>query len=850
MQSKKLIIIFLGLALILSSIIPLTLSTSFNATPSSEPEYGSWNVSEHVRYGVADEDNWIYMNPNLWSMNATDEVLRCTSDSNITFNSALVNDSWANRTQSLLWFNYTYDSDADELFAGPIYACYDNGSFDMVLYGVYYIFFLSWNGTNLTNTADGSLVEDLTDAINYQGKASGYFPNGAFGNGVFVKTIYNTFCGHVMSKYWGESLELMDEPVGWDYEGTLGGNIVTDDAVRWGVAWWAPEITGSFSVDFDYMNMWRLNYSTVYDASFTPSDYRPFMSFPIINMSEGEYGNDTLEFMFRYFMGGDNMTNDSIASFLYNVTERMNLESRTYHPDSSSAYAQNDTIYYYSATLTNLAEYIIDNWGDEEFIEPEDAEWIPNNVLWLYVQDCPDGDEDAEGFDYIFVSIDTENDGVWDATDRAFYVDEYVQASWSGTEPDVDPYGEFFGEGFGEWSWAEHFPCIHRYADHLNYWLMIPLDWLVNSKTGDNLDIGDTFGLHIQTSSTDDDNTCVWENWNETGCVTFVDESNASVLDTYLNNTDIYDEDADEPLNMTINTTALGNWGGGGIAGDPPLPPDSYGINITIESNISNVDSGWDEYHNANYTVNVTNTGDGTVTGIIINGTWWNCSCSYWNATLLDTNIDTTDFSFSPCQFTINDADHSSLAGGAEYSFWFTVRFHSCDNSARYHPLTSEINISTDEGNIADDNCTIHWGRNTSGSEGGSGTHIVPSATLDTDGDGLTDVFEDEGTGTNPLLPDTDFDGYTDYEEYIAGTSPLDWNDYPGGVCVLCSPALFIPLVLWMFIIIPAILVFLGILLYCRYQKKKKRKRCYIMLLLSLLLLTTIGTILYLIICY
>ena len=846
MQPKKLSIV-LVIVLIISSLIPQLLATSFNATPSDEPEYGSWNVSEHVRYGIADEDSWIYMTPNLWSMNATDEVLRCTSDVNITFNGAIVNDSWANRTQSLLWFNCTYASDADDIFAGPIYACHDNGTFDMALYGATHLFFLSWNGTNLSNTADDSLVEVLTDAINYKSKASGYFPNGAFGNGVFVKTIYNTFCGHVMSKYWGESLELMEEPVGWEYEGTLSGNIVTDDAVRWGVAWWAPEIAGSFSVDFDYMNMWRLNYSTIYDATFTPSNYRPFMSFPIINMSEADYGDDVTEFFLRYFMGGDNMTNDSIASFLYNVTERMNLESRAYHPDSVCSYAQNDTVYYYSATLTNFAQYIVDNWGDEFFPEPEDLEWLPNNVLWLYVQDCPDGAEDATGFDYIFVAIDTENDGVWDATDRAFYVDEYVQASWSGTEPDVDPYGEFFGTGFGEWSWAEYFPCIHRYADHLHYWLMIPLDWLVNSKTGDNLDIGDTFGLHIQTSSTDDNNVCVWENMNETACITFVAESEVDVLDTYINGTDIYDEDNDTALNLTINTTALGYWGGGGIAGDPPLPPDSYGINITIESNESEVDSGWDEYHEINYTINITNTGDGTVTGIVIEGDWWNCSCSYWNATLVDTNIDMTDFSFSPCHFIIDDADYSSLAGGAYHEIWFTVSFHSCDNSSRYHPLTSDVNVSTDEGNEDDDSCTVHWGRNRSGSEGG--TIPATSPTLDTDGDGLTDVFEDEVTGTDPTLPDTDYDGYTDYEEYIAGTDPLDQDDYPGSTCVLCNPVISIPIVLWMFIIIPAILVFLGILLYCRKQKKERRKRCYVLLLVSLLLLIFTGIMFYLFMC-
>jgi len=58
-------------------------------------------------------------------------------------------------------------------------------------------------------------------------------------------------------------------------------------------------------------------------------------------------------------------------------------------------------------------------------------------------------------------------------------------------------------------------------------------------------------------------------------------------------------------LDLTINTTALGYWGGGGIAGDAPLPPDSYGVNITIESNETDVSSGWNETHDVNFTVDI-----------------------------------------------------------------------------------------------------------------------------------------------------------------------------------------------------------------------------------------------------
>lgn len=54
------------------------------------------------------------------------------------------------------------------------------------------------------------------------------------------------------------------------------------------------------------------------------------------------------------------------------------------------------------------------------------------------------------------------------------------------------------------------------------------------------------------------------------------------------------------------------------------------------------------------------------------------------------------------------------------------------------------------------------------------------SAPSDSDDDGLLDEDE-EAIGTNPYDPDTDGDGWTDWEEYVDyGTSPFDYDDYPG----------------------------------------------------------------------
>ena len=72
---------------------------------------------------------------------------------------------------------------------------------------------------------------------------------------------------------------------------------------------------------------------------------------------------------------------------------------------------------------------------------------------------------------------------------------------------------------------------------------------------------------------------------------------------------------------------------------------------------------------------------------------------------------------------------------------------------------------------------SIDFDARPSGTTGGT-VPTTPSATLDTDGDGLTDAFE-ASIGTNPNLADSDFDGYTDYEEYIAGANPMDATSIP-----------------------------------------------------------------------
>ena len=63
---------------------------------------------------------------------------------------------------------------------------------------------------------------------------------------------------------------------------------------------------------------------------------------------------------------------------------------------------------------------------------------------------------------------------------------------------------------------------------------------------------------------------------------------------------------------------------------------------------------------------------------------------------------------------------------------------------------------------------------------GAYGNTPQASKSVDSDGDGLSDTMEIYRLGTNPYNPDTDGDGASDGQEYLAGTSPLDKNDFLG----------------------------------------------------------------------
>jgi len=676
---------------------------------SMPDENSTWSHSEHLRHAVPDE-NWTYSNNTLWTSYpiATwmgNYTLNYNSSGN-PFGYAFLNSSGMNRSQTLIWIHHNISDDV--VFSGPIYSARNGTHFDMVLYGANYVLLLTSNGTNLTNTNDSTLVEDLADAYNYydfvnpwgtnQDGSSYYHAMPWADQGSWVKTIYNAQCGYLHSKCWGDDtiMGLMNEPAGWqiNYSSLINVSYQQNTTCH-GVATWGPG--QEFDAQFDFINVWQLNYSRNISGEFwwdTNGTYgRPHMDFPIINIMD--HAQAIYDLWFNASFSG-NLTLDNLTDLVRNLTNDFSMVSRPYAPNSSNAQDQNDTVYYYSAVLTNWS-----TWWEQFFPDDPVPAILYNNFLYLWIDDCPDGD-DAVGFDAGFIGIDVDNNGTMDPNDRMYY--------WETTYPPIGIALEWHGNVIsGEWNInatggetnKNAVINIHRYGPHITHRVLIPMDQL---KTWDNksMNASHTFGLCIATFNTDDNNICFWQNYNESLCSPFADESHNYIKTLVLNTTALGD------YNLTVDDHNFGYWGEGRTGDGTFNYSGSYGVNITKESNISSMPTNWtnDTSHIIRYWLNITNTGSGGLTGFILNETWYNCSCSKWNWTLYANQTEyywhlnvTNDTDNCTINMTIPD-----LAGGETFNIWFDVLVTNCNNETGI--MGNWANITCDQG-VSDTN---YWG--------------------------------------------------------------------------------------------------------------------------------------------
>lgn len=661
---------------------PAPSGPTFNCE-STGHEDGKWEFTEYAQGGTLDEDWWRdYANDTYWYVKDRSG----TWMSNYTLshwnkigiaglNATMLNASGMNRTGVLMnihhngtegsnvtmgfiignWSDRFYYVGAGEHSA---YWLYYNGT---AYHDVYNMMTGGWSMINITQGINETVTNwwDFAPPGVYEsgGEALPYYWEIAptYTNGSWLKMIYSGLCDQLQFKSWGDpTLEsLFSEPAGWIIDQNLSSDILDADLFCNGIAVWNPD-GDKISADFDLINYFQENYSKTAPEEPYPLG-KPYMEFPVYNATV--YSENLINFL-DMSEGGDFLSEENIG-YLINITNMTVKNSRPYVPHDTldnSPWDQNDTIRYHTATLTNCTEL-----------------GLPyNNYLWIFIHDTTDGwGASATHTGSAFVGINVDGDTTWDANDRAYYITTGgIHWEWHGD----DWVPEFNINATAWYSIRNAYNNIYRYWNHSHYSFFIPLSQLIKSG-GEPLNATDLFNISVFTWASYDDHIAFWENYNESNCTGMFSENHDLAKNRQLNVTYLLDEEGSLP----IEGDNLKYWGIGEITG--LLESEEYVYNMTVEKTVnrSTVPSNH-LYVQINYSVWINNTGNGNLTDIYVNETWYDCGCSDYNWSLVDTNIAMEDITWwnASCFWTIHDGDIEPLGVGESWHIWYVVNVTNC----------------------------------------------------------------------------------------------------------------------------------------------------------------------------
>ncbi len=750
-------------------------NTSINCTKNCFSDKSDWTVSEHVHrectaspcldeiwfeyetefdrwapYNTStwlDEDwGWVYSYDN-WDGLGTDSM-------NLSY--TIANNSCANRSQNVLRMRINFSEgpgleDWYDPFIGVIYSYSNNSWYDMVLYGYFMEFMgdsypivscVSKRYDTLVNSYDGSVIDGPQHLINYWNEnwscnQTQHELDLYMFSGIWSKINYKDYCGHLQVKAWDVPLfggtGLCNEPSGWIYEGNLPNSIYENETC-FGLVVWNPNGT-NFTADFDFIDEWRLNYS--YDGHANQSQIEnhtldfvegiPLMEFDALNFGEDIYmeTENWVGYCFNEFMVG-NLTFQEFVDCTSckdrNISSHFGMTSRLVYAHNLSCtepYSwdnQNDTVYYYTAIMTNITALGIDS----------------ENVLVVHIEDASDGTEDE--LDGAMVAIDIDNNMQWDNNDICFlwyddgmgFVDFTI---WNGTNifdnETLEISEAFFNVEYTNcssyYSGQSLISPLHRYSNHRIYEAYIPLDYLEKRYVGSSwyLDAGDTFGINAMTIPYNMfsavfpavDLPHPWSNWNETNCThddpyyTTPEDLPLLTWDFFMNVTtagaldDLY---FDGIWNGT-NSFHMQNWGHGRI-GSQEGPLFEYEMHINKTANVSEV-TNISQYNHVNYTIRVCNYGFYNVTNVVVRDIIPEGS-TYINSSLPEVNVTGSDRNWT---FNLTHFLHHS---GDCIEFNITVNF-SAGMAPNGTTVYNYVNVTTLQGANASNISGVKYGDNT-----------------------------------------------------------------------------------------------------------------------------------------
>lgn len=675
-------------------------------TTTSTGTNGTWLISEHLNDSLF-EEAWSFSNSSVWSI--TDEsswwsgnYTLCANfgdpDTNLSF--AVVNTSSTNRSQEVGWIWTNMTGTHLTYYWFVIYAYRNASDWDCVIHADTSFFLANFNGTDLVDKLTGLGFADLNSWDHGYFPQWEYFPDDL--GGCWWKLIYNQHSGKVQFKHWGTG--FMYEPEGWEVDFT--SPLLASATVAQGHGFGVFDLGGtSIGVTlFDIYNLWRLNSTTnASDTMTINGNVVPTarMVFTTYNMSNFTSDYDYILDIFNT-SDGDHFCLDEVRDVMReNLTNRWNLESRDANiPETTmEAEDQNDTVYYYSTLLYNIQDFN----GSMPYDE----------YLWIWIQACNDGEEDLIDTDLFWddciIAIDVDNNNLWEPNDRMFW----FYSSGMGTSlwqfngyTDMFPDADF---NANVWQTAGNGTAnLHRYTSHVNYEFMLPLATLVKSN-GYPINESDTIGLSITNFDAGADSVTVWQNWNETDSTAFYQESGENAVAQYFHGTNITSGQCG------ITATQLARFGEGIIVGDFQ-GSGAVASSVTIESAVNNSILGVGEtYSLMNITVWFNNTGAGNHNNIVVNMSWWNCSCNDLDMDFVSSSLDITNFTWhnDSCYVIINDSSLAPLTPASTWTFWVIVNVTNCSGMTTATELVNTSANSTELGTDVTDASppSVMWGR-------------------------------------------------------------------------------------------------------------------------------------------
>jgi len=496
------------------------------------------------------------------------------------------------------------------------------------------------------------------------------------------------------------------------------------------VIWLPPDSVGAkYYADFDFIEMWKLNYSTDEQANATEVAQRPVFNdtgIPLMYFNAFNH-TDWLDEITKYYINCEDRYNNSeitlqqyadcVTCVYQNISKKVTMSVRGFddpYKNCGISYEmdnQNDSIYYHSILVTNITNESYQNAMVIQIDVPTDGNY-----------DCGDG---------VVMCVDVDNDQIWSPSDIAFvwwdwpglgthYTIYVGNISWSsGISGSTDIAARFYAdwsEDAYNWSAINYMmPTLHRYSGHRVYRATIPTWYFRHKNIEDFLQVNETFGLHVMTVDAGVDgvppgvSVPVWENYNTSSDLPLVcKESNGSdVWHTYLNLTSLEEIEQFyfyQNWSTGLSVSQIELWGHGRFGNEEgQLNTSFWSINASKDANKTTIVNISQDVL-VNYTIEICNNGVGNVHNVTFNDTL------PIGVEFVSSTIDEGNYS-NPYDnvWLFNVTNQLNVSNCT--NFTIQVNFTAgCSANGTY--LTNYGNATCLEGAIASCNITVKYGEN------------------------------------------------------------------------------------------------------------------------------------------